>query len=145
MNTKHTGSVLSVQEELYHSHEAAWEREECYWFADSVIFGKQAFTLPVDEPNTFGKCSFRVFVPEKAENVAVRVVYFTEAFAFDKDSKPINQGKIAPAILSGDMVTADIPEEAFCYYIEFQTVVDGKKLISTTSWITNQDNKSMIL
>lgn len=135
LDTKNKGSFLSVQEELFHSHKAAWGREESYHFADSVLAGKQAFILPVEEPESFEECRFRVAIPEEFEDVAVRLVYFTEDFQFDENSQPLNKGYIAPASLHQDVVTAEIPKEAFCYYIEFRANVNGKNLISTTSWV----------
>lgn len=135
LDTKERGSFLSIQEELFHSHKSAWGREEGYHFADSVLAGKQAFIVPVDEPESFEECRFQVTIPEEFKDVAVRVVYFTEDFQFDENSQPLNKGRMAPASLQGDIVTAKIPEDAFCYYIEFRANVNGRELISTTSWV----------
>lgn len=135
LDTKENGSFLSIQEELFHSHKAAWQREECYHFADSVLAGKQAFILPLEEPQSFERCRFEVAIPEDFEDVAARLVYFTEDFQFDENSQPINQGHAALASICGDIVTAEIPEEAFCYYIEFKANVNGTEAISTTSWV----------
>ena len=136
LDTRKKGSILSIQEKLFHSHKAAWSREECYHFADCVLAGKQGFISPVEEPESFEECRFKVVMPEDFEDVSVRLVYFTEDFQFDENSQPLNKGCIAPACLQGDVVTVQIPEEVFCYYIEFRVTVNGKQLISTTSWVT---------
>lgn len=135
LDTKQAGGVLSIREDLFHSHKSAWGCEEVYWFADSVLAGKQAFILPEEEPESFEACRFRVIIPEDFKNIAVRLVYFTEDFQFDENSQPLNKGHITPAFLQGDIVTAKVPKEAFCYYMEFRTIMNGKQLISSTSWV----------
>ena len=143
IDTKRTGSVLSVREDLFHSHKSAWGCEEVYAFADSVVKGTQAFVVPVEEPTAFGKCSFQVSIPENMQNVKARLIYLTEDFRFDENSQPMHQGQIASANIDGNMVTADIPKEAFLYYVEFRGKVNGTDLISTTSWVESDERKRL--
>ena len=44
-------------------------------------------------------------------------------------------GHAVTAAVCGEEVSAEIPEEAYCYYFEFAAEAAGKRYISTTSWV----------
>ncbi len=138
LHTRKQGSILSIQEELFHSHEAAWEREECYRFADSVVSGNLALVVPEEEPQSEGYVRFKIVVPKDFEKVTVRVVYFTEDFPHNEKSQPLNKCQSVPATIEGNIVSADVPKEAYYYYFEFTGEVKGKQLLSTTSWVKKE-------
>lgn len=141
LHTKKQGSNLSIQEELFHSHEAAWAREECYRFADSVVLGKQALITVEEEPKPSAHVSFKIIIPEDFEKVTARLVYSTEDFPNNVKSQFLDKCRSISAIINKDMVSIDIPEEAYYYYFEFTGEVKGQQLISTTSWIKKEENK----
>ena len=140
LHTKKQGSILSIQEELFHSHEAAWAREECYRFADSVVSGKQALVMLAEEPQASMHVKFRIIVPEDFERVTARLVYSTEDFPNNEKSQFLNKCRSVPAIIDRNIVSADVPKEAYYYYFEFTGEIKGQQLISTTSWVKKEEN-----
>ena len=119
---------------MLHGHGAAWSCEEGYRFADCVIAGKLPFVYPIFEPNGFGRISFPVEIPEDFENVKVRVVYMKEPFQYVETNELLNQYYESEAIIEKGMVQAEIPEDAYSYYLEFVAYAEGKRLVSTTAY-----------
>lgn len=140
--TKEQESYLSIQEELFHSHEAAWAREECYRFADSVVLGKQALIIAEEEPQSSAHVNFKIMIPEDYEKVTARLVYSAEDFPNNVKSQFLDKCRSVPVVVDKDKVTAEIPKEAHYFYFEFTGEVCGKQLISTTSWVKkDEENK----
>lgn len=139
LDTKGTGSRMSIQAELFHSHRAAWEREESYRFADCILSGKTAFAYPLEEPEDGKVVSFPIEVPEDYEKLHVRLVYLTGAFSYAEDGTPTHDYHTKDVSVEVNMVRVEIPEEAKSYYFEFIGEVAGKDLISTTSLVLREE------
>ena len=127
LDTKATGSYISIQEDLMHSHVDAWNRAEGYHFADCVLNGKKPF-ITVEEGTS------AICIPEGHEDVKARLLYFTEDFQFNEESQPMNKAKIIPVDIEGNTMKVEVPQGAFCYYIEFTSKVNGVEIVSTTEW-----------
>lgn len=140
--TKELDSFLSIKDDMMHGHLVAWSCEEGYRFANCVIAGKSPFVYPVSEPDGFGRISFPVEIPEDFENVKVRVVYMKEPFQYVETNELLNQYYESEATIDDNMVCAEIPNDAYSYYVEFVAYTNGKRLVSTTALITKKDMES---
>ena len=133
--TKENNSYLSIRDDMLHGHVVAWKCEENYRFADSVLAGKRPFVRLVCEPTAFGKVALPVEIPEDFTNVKVRIVYMKEAFQYTETNELLNKYYESEATIENGMVEAEIPEEAYCYYLEFSAHADGKRIVSTTALV----------
>lgn len=139
LDTKKTGSQFSLQAEFYHSHAAAWEKEEAYRFADAVLEGKLPLAGAVEEPQDGKEVSFEIQVPEDYENLHVKLIYLTEPFSYsDEDGKAMHNYQTKDLVVEGNIVRAEVPDDAKSYYFEFSGEVDGKQLLSSTSLIMRE-------
>lgn len=135
LDLKDRGSYLSIQENLHHSHIDAWAAQEPYRFADCVLAQKEAFIKMMDDLPHAQQQRITVRIPKDMKEVSARLVYFTENFQFDEKSHPLNRCKSAPLTIEGNAVSVCVPQEAYCYYIEFKGNVNGQMYLSTTEWI----------
>lgn len=135
LDTKRSGSILSIQAELYHSHVAAWSTEESYRFADCVLQGKLPFVAPIEEPRGFARVQFQIAIPKDYETLQVKIIYLTAPFQYDEDGKPVHEYYAKDVTMNGNMVIAEIPEDTYCYYFEFRGTVADQTLTSTTSLV----------
>lgn len=129
LDTKCAGSVFSLQAEFFHSHAAAWEKEEPYYFADCVLQQRLPMARPLEEPKNRNDISVRLELPNTLDDLQVRLVYLTEPFS----STGENKYYIQQTSVVADTIYATVPAEAYCYYLEFDQLIDGKRLISTSS------------
>lgn len=133
LSTKQSGSVFSLKAELFHSHAAAWEQEEPYYFADCILRQRFPLTRPVEEPKKGYDISVKLEMPKALGNLQARIVYITEPFSYDSNGNVQNKYYTQKAIVVGDVIHATVPMEAYCYYLEFDQQIGEKHLISTSS------------
>ena len=143
LDTKKSGSQLSIQADLFHSHAAAWEREEAYRFADAVLMGKLPLAGAKEEPQDAKEVVFEVEVPDDYEDLQVRLIYLTEPFSYAEDGTPTHVYNTKELSMVDNMVRAEIPNDAKNYYFEFKGTVGGKDLISTTALIAKKGEHVM--
>ena len=136
--TKDHGSYISIQEELKHSHAAAWNGPESYRFADCVLNNRVPFVAAKNLEMNENEILLTVDTPGDMVSVTVKMLYITEAFAFSKGSiktEPLNQFTEAQTSFDGTKVVAEIPENMHCCYFEFSGYVGKIKYTSSTPWI----------
>lgn len=133
--TKKHGGVLSIREDLLHGHIVAWESEECYRFADSVLEQKLPFIYPCTEPCSFIQETMKVMLPNDVEEVEVRLVYLTDTFTYSEDGEMQNLVFSKDVLIKNEMISTKIPQDARIYYFEFRIQENGKSIISTTSLV----------
>lgn len=133
LDTKQSGSAFSLQAEFFHSHAAAWEQEEPYYFADCVLQQRFPLVRPLEEPKNGHDISVKLELPEALEDLQVRIVYLTEPFSYDANGSMQNKYYTQKATVVGDVIHATVPVEAYCYYLEFKQKIGSKRLISTSS------------
>lgn len=139
--TKGNGSLLSIQENLAHSHVDAWNLEEGFRFADCVLADKDALARPICEPHSFGRIECTIEIPPDVENVNARAIYFTEDFHYDENGRLTNEWHEVPATVTNNVVSTVIPKKAYSYYLEFVSEIGKKTYISTTSLVRHERNK----
>ncbi|GEM_PF-1114611 len=135
LDTRKSGSLLSIRSEMNHSHTHTWIREECYRFADSYAKGCAPMVACLSEPEGFGTVSFRIAVPREG-SLKATVYYLTEPMKYNSDSQMLNDWHTTQAQIQGDTVTAKIPEDADSYYIEICQQIGDSELVTSTSYIT---------
>jgi len=138
LDTKDSGSYISIQEELKHSHTAAWNRAEAYRFADCVCKNTRPFVTVNGWEVTQKEIVLAVDTPDDMGSVSVKMLYTTEAFAFSKGSirtEPLNEFIQAQTYFDGKKVIAKLPENMYCCYFELSGCVEQVSYISSTPWI----------
>lgn len=135
MATKKQGAVLSIREDLLHGHIVAWESEECYRFADSVLEQNLPFIYPCNEPHSFVEETIEVMVPADVEEVKVRLVYLTEPFTYSPNGEMENMVLSQEVVIHNKIIQTKIPQDAISYYFEFNINANGKHMLSTTSLV----------
>ena len=120
---------------MIHGHYHAWDREEGYRFADAVLQNKLPFVCAKTEPKDLHQVQFQVLIPDDFEDVKVSLVSLTGPLEYDEKDNLLSENHKIPVELNGDVVSAEIPDEAYGYYFEFSGCVNGKTMISSTSFV----------
>ncbi len=127
--------VLTLLMNMGHGHIEGWNPAEIYRFADSIVKGGEPLTTVKTEPAGGGDISFTINRPADADRVVARVYYLCEKMTYSADSQIEQTWKSKPATVSGDTVTATIPADAWSYYVELSTIVDGQKYITCSEYV----------
>jgi dienelactone hydrolase len=110
--------------EMAHGHKPVWMTEECYVFADSIVKNAPPL-LKVSKPEV-NKMALTVKVAGDAQSAVL--VYTT-----DKDKIwPERKWKTTKATISGQGITADIPQDAIA---AFFNVTDKRGLMVSSEFI----------
>ena len=134
LDTKGNGSIFSLQEKLTHGHWPAWAYEYSYRFADCILAGKKPLIIPQDEPCGTGEISFRIDIPEDFTDVQAKLFYMNEPYRYDPETRALLTPYFCEeATVTEDVVTANVPDSAYSYYVELSGCVNGVRLISSTS------------
>jgi cephalosporin-C deacetylase-like acetyl esterase len=133
--TKEQGASFSICYDLIHGHYHAWDREEGYRFADAVLQNKLPFICAKTEPQDLHQVQFQILIPDDFEDVEVSLVYLTAPLEYDEKDNLLSEHHKIPVELNNDIVSAKIPESAYGYYFEFSGCVNGKTMISSTSFV----------
>ncbi len=127
--------VLTFLAGMGHGHIEGWNPAEIYRFADSVVGGGEPLTTCRTQPAGVGRVSFAIDRPADADRVIARVYYLTEKMTYSADSHIEQSWKMKSGSVIGDTVTVDIPADAWSYYVELTTVVDGQKYITCSRYV----------
>jgi dienelactone hydrolase len=117
---------LSLVNNMLHSHSIAWGREEPYYFADTVCFGKAELPSFTANSSSERQLSWHLDYDETAfSNLSVKAYYLTSPLAYDSSST------IAVAFtglrlgLANHEITGSLPAEAVAYYLEVKVDLNG--------------------
>ena len=135
LTTKAHGASFSICDDLIHGHYHAWDREEGYRFANAVLQNKFPFISAKTEPQDSCEVQFQIQIPNDFENVEVSLVYLTGALVYDEKDNLLSEHYKVPLELNDNIVSAKIPNEAYGFYFEFSGYVDGKRMVSSTSFV----------
>ena len=132
--------TLSIIQNMQHGHFEGWGREEIYRFADSAVKGGRPLAVPVTLPGKGRNISFEVRVPSDASGFSARVCYIDSALSYSASGRlhitgqeTIDQAwQFVPCKVTGNRVTAELPANAYSYYVELTVDVNGTEYISCT-------------
>ena len=128
-------TLLSMKNNMNHSHHYGWIWSESYAFADSII--KNTVKLPtfIEQPNkieTYGN-----------ENITANVYYLTEEMTYSVHNKygygnyPFmdQEWMKIPAEIKNNIVTFKLPDDATSYYVELIMIINDNELTTTSEYI----------
>ncbi len=127
--------ILTLRMNMGHGHIEGWNPAEIYRFADSVVKGGGGLTTCKTQPAGVGNVTFTIDVPADADRVTARVFYLDEKMTYSDDSKIQQKWKYKSGTVSGDTVSVSVPEDAWSYYVELSTTVDGKTYITCSRYV----------
>jgi len=116
---------LSMVHEMHHAHFCAWERQECYAYADSVCKG--GAKLP-----TFCAGSLTVDNPDGVSVQNIKLYYIEKPIVYEKDESGRKHMNEAWKILECPDGEIEIPQNAREYYLEITSQIDGEAYITTS-------------
>lgn len=117
---------LSLVNNMLHSHSIAWGREEPFYFADTVCFGKAELPNFTTNSSVDRQLSWHLDYDETAfPSLSAKAYYLTSPLAYDSSST------IAVAFtglrlgLDKHEITGSLPADAVAYYLEVKTDLNG--------------------
>lgn len=113
-DTAATGAILSIKNEMGHSHVLAWSAPECVAFANSVVKSQKLVRF-ITQPS--GRKIHCKISDGRHVNTA-KVYYLTEEMTYSAESKIENEWHVAPIEAHGDWLEGELSEEVCCYYVE---------------------------
>lgn len=136
--------ILSMKMDMLHGHIEGWIQPEIYRFADSFVKGLPPLTACATQPEEKRNTSFSLNLPEDADKVTAKAYYLKEKMTYSPKGRlnldwceSIDQEWFSvDCTVEGNRVTVMLPEEAYSYYIEITTTVDGVGYVTTTRFIT---------
>lgn len=131
--------VLTLLMNMGHGHLEGWNPAEIYRFADSVVKDGEGLTVCKTQPSGTGKISFEIDIPSDASRIVARVQYLTEKMTYSADSHIEQTWKSTTGSVSGSTVTVTVPEDAWSYYVELTTVVNGQKYVTCSKYVIVRD------
>ncbi len=131
-------SALAFLMNWDHSNIHGREPEEIYRFADSIVLGAYGLTTCISQPGKERNISFEIKIPEDADKVSAKVYYITEKMSYTAPPNTAIEQRwfSSSANVCGSTVTAQLPGDAYSYYVEMTTSVGDKSYITTTRFIT---------
>lgn len=141
------GSVLSVIQNWSHGHTEGWSRPEIYRFADWAAKGGEPLASFKTLPGDGRDISVRIILPADATEVNARVCYIDAPLSYSKNGRLHLDGQdtidqewhYVNCDVSGDTVSAHLPDDAVDYYIELSVKCERKKYITATPLISLPD------
>ncbi len=135
LDTKETGSFLSVSFDWSHSHWHGWHSDEPYRFAQSTVCGRLPFVKIVNEPDGFEKIDLSIDIPKDFSDISASILYLTEPMEYDENNKMTSEWKRFAAKISENRVTAEIPSGVCCCFVELKGFADGVFYLTSSSLI----------
>ena len=130
--TKEQNAAFSPLLQFGHGHRSAWNAPEVYRFADGALSGKLSLIKPITEPEGFGAMAFEIAVPEDFTDISASIVYMTEPPQYDENNKLTKEWKCVKADILDNHVHGDVPEDAYCYFVEMRGYVGNVCYTSST-------------
>lgn len=132
-------TLISIKDGMNHGHTLGWTPEESYAFADSAVYGKKKLPRFVTQPR--GDCIDCEI--DAHEPVSATLYYLTEPLSYTAETRNgiastyMQQSWIVQSLeTDGKTVKGELPENAPSYYIELSAERNGKKLVTTSAYIT---------
>ena len=140
LDTKHTDkTVLAMINNMNHSHSSGWVQAISYYYADWIVKGGSGLTQLKNEP-AGRDVSIEINTPSGASGVTAKIYYITEKMTYSQ--KPGNSTttmdqtwKTVPCTISGNTITGSVPEEAYSYYVEITTNINGGNYVTCSSYV----------
>ena len=84
--------------------------------------------------------SIEINTPSGASGITAKIYYITEKMTYSQ--KPGNSTttmdqtwKTVPCTISGNTITGSVPEEAYSYYVEITTNINGGNYVTCSSYV----------
>ena len=126
-------TCLSIVNNMLHSHSIAWGREEPFYFADTVCFGKvplPRFALSANEGDSI---SWPLDFDEEAfPSLTAKAYYLTSPLQYDDASTIAVSFKSVRFEISDHVVQGSLPPEAVAFYLEAKGDLSGMTGIIST-------------
>lgn len=141
VNNKDTRLVL--KDKLLHNHRRGWSPEEIYIFAQSVIGMSPRLPKIVSQPR--GKSfSFEVACENGVILTGAKVYYITapmtcavsDKYHCGERSYMSEDWKIHNCDISGNTVTACLPEQCYAYYVEIGFKIGDSDMVIASEYVT---------
>lgn len=134
-------TIMSLKNQMGHSHAAGWRCRENFVFADSIVKGTAG--LPRFEKQPAGRrIDCDVYIPEDAA-VTANVYYLSEPMKYAYQNKmgynntwlPEEDWKSYPVEINEGRIVHDIAQTVSGYYVELAAEADGYRHVTTSEYI----------
>ena len=135
---------IAFVDRMMHSHVHAWQREESYHFASSVVFGHPAMPVLEMQPTTNDKVCVKVTAEPNIQLIKARLFYITEPMKYEpfdkygcgKQTHMTEDWKCQPCTLEDGKAVVHMPEDVAGYYTELQFCYKNKEMVVSTGYYT---------
>ena len=132
-------TVLSMINNMNHSHSSGWVQPISYHYADWIVNGGSGLTQLMDEPS--GRDVYiQHMVPLEASSISAKIYYITEKMTYSQ--KPGNSTttmdqtwQTVDCEITGSIIKGTVPESAYSYYVEITTTVNGTNYVTCSSYV----------
>lgn len=140
LDTKNTDkTVLSMINNMNHSHGSAWVQPISYYYADWIVKGGSGLSQVKNQPSG-REVSIEIDKPAQASNVTAKIYYITEEMTYSQ--KPGNSTttmdqswQTVNCTVSNNTITGSVPSQAHSYYVEITTTINGTGYVTCSSYV----------
>lgn len=133
-------SVFSMRIDMLHGHVQGWTPLEIYRFADNAVKGGPPLTRVLSQPDSRNgrQAEMKIEPAEDTVRIEAACYYITEKLSFNEKSQIQQQWQEAQCDYDKDsgVIRAELPEEAYSYYIEVRNFCPEGCYVVSSRFIT---------